>query len=134
MHAPGPATQGNANGQQRTALTLISFGFKYGHPPANHYFDVSFLTNPARQEGWNLWSQPNGEMRDWVLQQPEAQEFLDNIAPMAHFLSRADDGARIALGCSAGRHRSTILTEELARRLRSEGLEINVIHRERNIA
>lgn len=133
LRTPSQSTLGTSDDQQRTSLTLISFGFKYGPPPANHYFDVSFLKNPARQQGWNLWSQPSIEMRDWVLKQNEAVEFLDAIVPMARFLAKADDGARIALGCSAGRHRSTILTEELARRLRAEGLEINVLHRERNI-
>lgn len=118
----------------RLGLTLVSFGFKYGQPPANHYFDVSFLKNPARQEGWTLFSEPGEEMRAWVLEQPAAVEFLERIVPLALFLARADDDARIALGCSAGRHRSAILTEELARRLRAEGLDIHVHHRERELS
>ncbi len=118
---------------ERAVLTLISFGFKYGQPPANHYFDVSFLKNPAREARWGLWSEPEEEMRQWVLGQAAAGEFLDALVPLAQLLARADDGARIALGCSAGRHRSTILTEELARRLRAAGLEIKVLHRERKL-
>jgi UPF0042 nucleotide-binding protein len=131
--ASSSGSEGASSGH-RASLTLISFGFKYGRPPANHYFDVSFLKNPARENTWDLWSEPCGEMRDWVLNQEAAQEFLQTAVPLALLLSRVDDGARIALGCSAGRHRSTILTEELARRLRATGLEIAVIHREREVS
>ncbi len=124
-----PALRGSHVG----TLTLISFGFKYGQPPANNYFDVSFLKNPAREARWDLWSLPGDEMREWVLGQAAAIEFLDAVVPLAKLLTQVDDGARLALGCSAGRHRSTILTEELARRLRVEGLEITIFHREREL-
>ncbi|MCB9913720.1 MAG: hypothetical protein H6828_01065 [Planctomycetes bacterium] len=118
----------------RLALTLLSFGFKYGQPPANHYFDVSFLKNPAREDGWDLFSQRSDGMRRWVLEQRDAVEFLERMVPLACFLARADDDARIALGCSAGRHRSAILVEELARRLRAEGLDVHVHHREGSLS
>lgn len=111
-------------------MTLISFGFKYGRPPANHYFDVSFLKNPAREAGWNLFSEPSDEMRAFVLGQPAACEFLDAALPLVRVLAGADDDARVALGCSAGRHRSAIVVEELARRLRKEGIAVRVLHRE----
>ena len=116
----------------RLRVTLVSFGFKYGPPPANHAFDVSFLKNPARQEGWNLWSEPGAEMRDWVIRQPEARAFLGAALPLLRILPTVDDDARVAFGCSAGRHRSAILVEEIARHLRSEGIEVVVIHRERS--
>lgn len=131
---PSRATGAERDGEPRTALTLLSFGFKYGQPPANHYFDVSFLKNPARQKAWSLFSATSDEMRSWVLGQPDAVEFLEAVVPLAKMLARADDDARIALGCSAGRHRSAILVEELARRLRAEGLDIHVYHREREHA
>ncbi|MEM6571311.1 MAG: RNase adapter RapZ, partial [Planctomycetota bacterium] len=69
----------SAHGAKQLSLTLVSFGFKYGQPPANHYFDVSFLKNPARQEGWTLFSEPGEEMRRWVLEQPAAVEFLERM-------------------------------------------------------
>lgn len=120
--------------EPRTGVTLVSFGFKYGRPPANHVFDVSFLKNPAREASWGLWSTPSDEMRHWVLAQPAAVEFLEAALPYVRFLARTDDDVRIAFGCSAGRHRSTILVEELARRLRDEGLDVAVYHREREFA
>ena len=131
--APLPASS-LASARPRTGLTLVSFGFKYGRPPANHVFDVSFLKNPAREASWGLWSTPSDEMRLWVLAQPAAVEFLEAALPYVRFLARTDDDVRIAFGCSAGRHRSTILVEELARRLRDDGLDVAVFHREREFA
>jgi len=131
---PAALTDAAREVEPRTAVTLVSFGFKYGRPPANHVFDVSFLKNPAREASWGLWSSPSEEMRHWVLAQPAAVEFLAAALPCVRFLAGTDDDVRIAFGCSAGRHRSTILVEELARRLRAEGLEVAVHHREREFA
>ena len=129
--APLPAPAGEDRVKSRAAVTLISFGFKFGPPAANHVFDVSFLKNPARQEGWSLWSEPGPEMREWVLAQPGARAFLDSVMPLVRFLCGTDDDVRIAFGCSAGRHRSAILVEEVAKRLRAEGIQLGVRHRER---
>lgn len=126
-----PLPLANRPASQRAAVTLTSFGFKFGPPAANHVFDVSFLSNPARQEGWSLWSEPDASMAAWVMDQPQARAFLDAALPLVRVLSQTDDDVRIAFGCSAGRHRSAILVEELARRLRAEGLACAVEHRER---
>ena len=31
----------------KEVVELLSFGFKYGAPATNYYFDVTFLSNPA---------------------------------------------------------------------------------------
>jgi UPF0042 nucleotide-binding protein len=36
----------------------------------------------------------------------------------------------IALGCTGGRHRSVVIAEELARRLRRRGVHPTVMHRD----
>ena len=69
-------------------LTLMSFGFKYGHPPANYYFDASFLKNPAREDGWDLFSSVSPRMREFVLSQPRCQQFLDKLTPLLEVLPR----------------------------------------------
>lgn len=115
----------------RARLTLMSFGFKFGPPAANHVFDVSFLKNPARQSGWSLWSEPDEDMARWVMTQPDAVRFLDAAVPLVQMLSGTDDDVRVAFGCSAGRHRSAILVKELAKRLEQHGIECAVEHRER---
>ena len=111
-------------------LTLMSFGFKYGHPPANYYFDVSFLKNPAREHGWDLFSSVSPRMREFVLAQPQCQRFLDAATPLLEVLLDCDGDMRVAIGCSAGRHRSAVVVEELARRMESDRVTVKVVHRE----
>jgi UPF0042 nucleotide-binding protein len=111
-------------------LTLVTFGFKYGAPATNYYFDVSFVRNPAREEQWNLFDDPTPEMRAFVLDQPECQAFLTALIPLLTTIVRCDDDVRIGIGCSAGRHRSRIVAEEIARRLGETGVETLLVHRE----
>ena len=115
---------------KRSALTLLTFGFKYGVPNANHWFDVSFLKNPARQEGWTLFDQPDAGMREFVLRQPECAAFLEALTALLRVLATCDDDLRVGIGCSSGRHRSRIVAEELKRRLEAEGAAVRLIHRE----
>jgi UPF0042 nucleotide-binding protein len=111
-------------------LTLVTFGFKYGSPNTNHYFDVSFVKNPARDSRWGLFSEPDDEMRRFVLEQASAQAFLERALPLVKTLVACDDDVRVGLGCNSGRHRSFILAEELQRRLQADGYEVRLIHRE----
>jgi UPF0042 nucleotide-binding protein len=111
-------------------ITLISFGFKYGQPPANYYFDVSFLTNPARQPQWDLFSQPCDQMRQFVLEQPTARAFLDAVVPLLQVLIEADDDVRVAFGCSSGRHRSCIIAEQIKARIENDHTQVRLVHRE----
>lgn len=115
-------------------LTLVTFGFKYGPPNTNYYFDVSFLVNPARQEGWSLFSAPDAEMREFVLAQPLCRQFLDTATPLIRLLLECDDDVRVGIGCSSGRHRSVIVAQELARRLETSELTVRTIHREEVLA
>jgi UPF0042 nucleotide-binding protein len=111
-------------------LTLLTFGFKYGAPPSNYYFDVSFLVNPARDARWSLFDAPDQGMRDFVLSQELAQGFLDAAVPLIELLLAADDDVRIGIGCSSGRHRSNIIAEELQRRFEARGVDVRLVKRE----
>ena len=111
-------------------LTLISFGFKYGSPNANYYFDVSFAKNPARESQWSLFDQPDNTMVDFVLSQPKVNDFVKTLLPMLDVIVTLDDDARIAFGCNAGRHRFAIIVEHIAGVMRAKGMHVDVIHRE----
>src|SRR5436190_15796974 len=99
------------------AVTLVTFGFKYGQPAANYLVDVSFLRNPAREDRWTLFSEVDDEMRGWLLEQPAAQEFVVRLASLLELVAACDEDVRVGVGCSAGRHRSRIVAEELHDRL-----------------
>jgi len=111
-------------------LTLVTFGFKYGPPNTNYYFDVSFLKNPAREDGWSLFSAPDAQMREFVLSQPLCAQFLDAATPLIQLLLECDNDVRVGIGCSSGRHRSVIVAQELARRLECEDLAVRLLNRE----
>jgi len=128
------ASEPPAEPQNQGRVTLITFGFKYGPPPSNYSFDVSFVRNPARDPRWGMFADATSDgMADFVLEQPQAEAFLTNLVPLISVLSRCDDDLRIALGCSAGRHRSRIMAAELRKRLAAEGICANLIHREESL-
>ncbi|NCP65368.1 MAG: hypothetical protein GW836_12055 [Paraglaciecola sp.] len=111
-------------------LTLISFGFKYGAPNANYYFDVSFAKNPARESQWSLFDEPDPKMVDYVIKQEKVQRFLEKVIPLIEVLGTLDDDARVAFGCNAGRHRSAIIVEYVAELMKQRGHDVAINHRE----
>lgn len=111
-------------------VKLMSFGFKYGIPNANYYFDVGFIKNPARESRWSFFSVPDEDMRSYVLEQPPVQEFLKYVVPLIKMLAPLDQAQVFAFGCNSGRHRSYILVEEISRQLKEYGVANKVVHRE----
>lgn len=111
-------------------VTLMSFGFKYGPPAANYFFDVGFVKNPARNPEWGFFSSPDEEMRAFVMEQEPARNFVDRVVPLIEFLSTVDQHQILAFGCSAGRHRSPLLVKEISRRLKERGIDNRVVHRD----
>jgi UPF0042 nucleotide-binding protein len=121
----------------RLAIQLISFGFKYGVPlEADLVFDVRFMQNPYYIEGLRQLSGLTDAVRDYVLGQPVAAEFLRYLREFLTFALPAYVGEgktrlTIALGCTGGYHRSIALTEELARWLVEQDFgSVAVFHRE----
>lgn len=117
----------------KSNVILMSFGFKYGMPNANYYFDVGFLKNPARQKDWHFFSEPCDEMREFVLKEKSARGFLERVEPLIVFLSKVDQNQVFAFGCNAGRHRSSILVDELGKRLAKKGIKVKIYHRDNNL-
>lgn len=130
MARPLPALAAVPAASPRGRLTLVTFGFKYGAPGTNYYFDVSFLKNPAREAEWDLFDEPSEGMRRFVLDQPQCRDFLTVVVPLVRTLVTCDDDVRIGIGCSAGRHRSRIVAGEIAARLAADGIDVRLVHRE----
>jgi RNase adapter protein RapZ len=116
--------------------TVLSFGYKNGLPlDADLVFDCRFLPNPHWVDELRPLTGLDGPVRDYVLDQPAAGDFLANLETMLAqllpaYVAEGKAYLTIALGCTGGRHRSVAIAEELARRLREQGRAIGVIHRD----
>jgi RNase adapter protein RapZ len=118
-------------------IQLISFGYKFGIPlEADLVFDTRFIQNPYYVPELREHSGLTTEVRDFVLAQPGADEYLGHIERLLDFGIPAFEAEgksklTIGIGCTGGRHRSIVLAEELARRLRDRGHDpVAVFHRE----
>ena len=117
-------------------ILVLSFGFKHGVPlDADNVLDVRFLPNPHWVETMRPLTGLDEPVRHYVLGQPEAKEFLERIDHLLAFLVPAyvHEGKSyftLAIGCTGGRHRSVVLAEEMADRLRKMGYNPNVTHRD----
>ncbi len=100
-------------------LTILSFGFKYGIPAdADLVFDVRFLPNPYYLEELRPKTGNDPEIQQFVMNSPEAGEFLDKLEDMVRFLipnyiKEGKNRLVIAIGCTGGKHRSVTLTNAL---------------------
>jgi UPF0042 nucleotide-binding protein len=126
------------DGEDRMHISVVSFGFKHGVPPdVDNMFDARFLPNPYWIEELRPLSGLDAAVRNYVLRQPEAQDFVTKIDDLLAFLLPAytNEGKAyltVAIGCTGGRHRSVSLVEELAARIRSHGYDPAVYHRDIN--
>ena len=116
--------------------TVLSFGFKYGLPlDADLVVDARFLPNPHWIPELRPKSGRDLEVRDYVLGQDDAEEFLDRYTDVLRLLipGYRREGKRyltLAVGCTGGKHRSVAIAEEFARRLNAEGVAAAARHRD----
>ena len=114
----------------------MSFGFKYGLPlDADLVVDARFLPNPHWIPELRSHTGRDGDVRDYVLGQPDAEEFLDRYTEVLRLLipGYRREGKRyltLAVGCTGGKHRSVAIAEEFARRLSAEGIAAVARHRD----
>lgn len=124
-------------GSAAVRVTVLSFGYKYGLPSdADLVADCRFLPNPFWVPELSTHTGLDDPVRDFVLGQPGAREFVDAyvaaMAPVLEGFGRENKRhATIALGCTGGKHRSVVIAEELARRLSTlPGVAVSVKHRD----
>lgn len=115
-------------------IELVSFGYKYGMPIGLDIVqDVRFIPNPFFVEELRQLTGLDLKVRDWVLAQPAAIEFLRQFQSLLKtLLPMYDREGRsylsLGFGCTGGRHRSPVLAEELRARLAQAGYQASVRH------
>lgn len=120
-----------------TAVTVESFGFKYGLPmDADMVMDVRFLPNPHWVDDLRPHTGQHPAVRDYVLGQPGAEKFLDTYHELLDLVIEGyrREGKRymtVAIGCTGGKHRSVAIAEALATRLQTNSrLSVRALHRD----
>ncbi|MBI3692643.1 MAG: RNase adapter RapZ [Mycolicibacterium aromaticivorans] len=121
----------------QTSVTVESFGFKYGLPmDSDMVMDVRFLPNPHWVDELRPHSGQHPAVRDYVLGQPGAAEFLQTYHQLLRLVVEgySREGKRymtVAIGCTGGKHRSVAMAEALAGLLEhNESLTVRVLHRD----
>ncbi|HXA59458.1 MAG TPA: RNase adapter RapZ [Streptosporangiaceae bacterium] len=127
---------GDDSGESSLRATVVSFGYKYGLPvDADLVVDCRFLPNPHWVPELRPLNGRDAPVRDYVLSQRGAKEFLDAYTEVLRLLTDGYERegkhyVTLAVGCTGGKHRSVAMTEQLAARLRDEGIEVQVSHRD----
>ncbi|MCL2583969.1 MAG: RNase adapter RapZ [Streptosporangiales bacterium] len=115
-------------------IHIMSFGYKYGLPvDADLVADCRFLPNPHWVPDLRPFSGLDAPVRDYVLSQPGAEEFLDAYlavleVSLAGFEKEGKRFVTLAVGCTGGKHRSVAMAEQVAARL--AGRNVTVTHRD----
>jgi UPF0042 nucleotide-binding protein len=116
--------------------SVVSFGYKYGLPvDADLVADCRFLPNPRWIDALAPLTGQDERVREYVLTQPGATEFLDGYAAMLRIIfdgytRQGKQYVTLAVGCTGGKHRSVVMAEQIAARLEQDGVGIQVVHRD----
>jgi RNase adapter protein RapZ len=114
------------------AVTVMSFGYKYGHPVGlDLVLDVRFIPNPFFVPRLRALNGLDAAVRDYVMAQAESGRFVEEVMRLLEFLlplyqREGKSYVTIVLGCTGGRHRSPVLARQISARLDSLGFKSEV--------
>ena len=126
----------SADSASGVRVNVVSFGYKYGLPAdADIVADCRFLPNPHWIEELAPLTGQDAPVRDFVLGQPGAKEFIDAFveamrAALSGFEREGKRFLTLAVGCTGGKHRSVAVADQLAARLTEAGAGVQVVHRD----
>lgn len=122
--------------KKKLQITIITFGYKYGLPlEADLIFDTRFLANPFYIERFRNKTGKSPEVKKYVLNSPETQEFFEEMGKfilylLPKFIQEGKSYLTIGIGCTGGKHRSVVIGEELKNFLKRRNYDIKIIHRD----
>ena len=120
----------------RPPVTLISFGYGHAAPPAaDAVYDVRrHFKDPHVRPGLRNLNGDSPAVIEAVMSTPGIERLVRSITAAARaFLEGPQAGpVTIAVGCVGGRHRSAVIADETASRLRALGVPAAVTHRDKH--
>jgi UPF0042 nucleotide-binding protein len=117
-------------------VSCVSFGFKHGVPDdADLVFDVRFLPNPHFIPEFRPLTGRNPKVAKYIRSFPQSVEFIQRISELLiyllpHYIHEGKSYLTIAFGCTGGQHRSVMIAEDVAARLKKAGYRLKVGHRD----
>ena len=121
-------------------VEVLSFGHKYGNPgDLELLFDVRHLPNPHFVPDLKRLSGHDRRVVKYLRSQPEVEETLRRFSELLDYLlplykREGKSYVSVGIGCTGGRHRSVMIANELAARLRRAGFDAHAIHRDVKLA
>ena len=118
------------------AVSVTSFGFKYGLPmEADVVLDVRFMPNPFYIEDLRPKTGLDSKVSDYVFSFQQTRGYLQRLEELMAFTLPlyAEEGKAvlvIAVGCTGGHHRSVAVTHALAEFIRQQGYQVTENHRD----
>jgi RNase adapter protein RapZ len=117
-------------------VSCVSFGYRHGVPDdADLVFDVRFLPNPHFVPEFRPYTGRHPRVAKYIRSFPQTQEFINRISELLvyllpHYIKEGKSYLTIAFGCTGGQHRSVMIAEDVAKRLRKSGYQVKAIHRD----
>jgi len=117
-------------------VQVLSFGHKYGSPGSMELlFDVRHLPNPYFVPELRDLSGHDRRVVQYLKGRPEVEETLRRFSDLLEYLlplykREGKSYVTVGIGCTGGRHRSVMVANSLARRLRRAGFEATAAHRD----
>lgn len=121
---------------EKMIVSIMSFGYRYGLPTeSDMVIDVRFLKNPYFVESLKSLDGLDTDVRDFVLESKETEDFLNRFKDFLEYLiplywKEGKSYLSISVGCTGGRHRSVVITEFLAGILKTDKAVIRRRHRD----
>ena len=121
---------------KRMKIYLLSFGFKYGIPhDADLVIDVRCLPNPYFVPELKNLDGTSPSVKEYIDRWEETHVFLKKYLDLLAFLiplyeKEGKSSLTIAVGCTAGRHRSVCITETIFQELGKTTDFITLTHRD----
>ncbi|MGH9967046.1 MAG: RNase adapter RapZ [Pyrinomonadaceae bacterium] len=117
-------------------VQVLSFGHKYGNPgDLELLFDVRHLPNPHFVPELKRLSGHDRRVVKFLRSHSEVEETLKRFSDLLDYLlplykREGKSYVTVGIGCTGGRHRSVMVANALARRLRRAGFDARAVHRD----
>ena len=121
---------------RKILVSCVSFGFKQGVlEDADLVFDVRFLPNPHFVPEFRPLTGRHPKVAKYIRSFPQTTEFIQRISDLLiyllpHYIHEGKSYLTIAFGCTGGQHRSVMIAEDVAKRLKRAGYRVKVGHRD----